>query len=200
MSARTKKDPLTVRTPGGQKGVQTADSLSNFRPNEINDLASSDTLNTVDTPCAIPRMPSIVDIGRWVMALNKTHDQLDDEAIGVRRVKATGTYARERELARAMTLASERGRALRDLALSLPPRSIGDVAVQLVYAWHEVDSLEASELEEEHARRTLRRIRRVLLGGLPIAIAAAGISAEDITFASDERFSRDEFPDLGDGA
>jgi hypothetical protein len=197
MTVRAKKGLHTVKTLSGKEGVQTADSLAVEKGVGI---AEEKGVNTVDTPCTIPRMPSIVDIGRWVMALNKTHDQLDDEAVGVRRIKATGTHARERELARAMTLASERGRALRDLALTLPPRSIGDVAVQLAYAWHEVNSLEASELDEEHARRTLVQVRRVLLGGLPIAIAAAGIAMEDITFASDERFSRDESPDLGDGA
>jgi hypothetical protein len=211
MTARTKKGLHTVKTPSTKKGVRTPDSLAvekvvtnsdierNFRPNEINDLVSAigDTLNTVEAPCAIPRMPSILEMGKLIRAICDAHHRADEEETALHNTQ--GTAAQSSVLKRIKELASDREDALTDLAMCLPAVSVGDAAVHIVMAKSLAEDLENNDYEDFYKYQKLRQLNRLLASAMPIVAEAAGVSVMEIGGEWMAGVKERLFPELGGG-
>ncbi|WP_284946713.1 hypothetical protein [Acidisoma cladoniae] len=197
MTARTKKGLHTVKTPSDKEGIGFTDNRRNFRPNEINGLPSVDTLNTVEAPCAIPRMPSILEMGKLIRAICDAHHRADEEETALHNTQ--GTAAQSSVLTRIKELASDREDALTDLAMCLPAVSVGDAAVHIVMAKSLAEDLENNDYEDFYKYQKLRQLNRLLASAMPIVAEAAGVSVMEIGGEWMAGVKERLFPELGGG-
>lgn len=78
------------------------------------------------------------------------------------------------------SFAYERKDAINDLIMTMPPQTAADVVVQLGIALNRIRLVEYNASTEAELTAVLARVRRVMLGALPVLAREAGI---DLTMA-----------------
>ncbi len=156
--------------------------------------ASKNDTAQADAPCADSRegllksegglepLPSILDLGRRIVALSKHLERLSEEEANLPE-PGPGTpqeqYFRRHELEAAKTICYDREDALADLALGLRPRTMADAAVLLALGWRQHVSLDRTDPDAFDTKRMNRQIQHALLSSLSIVAPAAGIAPND---------------------
>lgn len=128
-----------------------------------------------------PPLPSILDLGRLAVAIGKATIPADESRFPSPEEK------------RALSLLWERKDTLERLLMALPPTSVADVLVQIGVGAGQLWHLKAQEHSPDEREKVLQRIRRALLGALPVLAAAAGVDLveaceEDMVYASKSAF------------
>lgn len=157
------------------------------RPNSQAAGRHSQAPGSVVTQLAPPApFPSILDMGR--------HSVIADDAAAVATDMLDPTDSLDDQPL--VAFAYERKDAIDDLIMTMPPQTTGDVLVQVGIALHRIQFMEDFENTEAQRDAVLARVRRVMLGALPVLAREAGI---DLTAACGSWIAgacEGAFPDL----
>lgn len=141
----------------------------------------SEATNDTATPSAASAtvLPSILQLGRLIQAIDQRAAYYDE----VHNDRSNGCSEKS-DAGVGFNLAMDRQTALGDLAMTMRPQSLGDVAVQLYLGFLEIDFLQVHELDSSEIERRVAKLRRLVAGMLPAVATAAGIALAEVCGAA----------------
>jgi hypothetical protein len=150
---------------------------------------------------ALPPLPSVLDLGRHIVRLSNTSEELDRARIELKRQQLDGRdeCRRDRHLKEIKGRSFERECLLVDVALGMRAHTLGDVAVMLGLAWRVLDLEAHSEFDEESFQKAAKQIQHALLTSLDVVAKEAGIDLAETIGPQTQGFIDREHADLGDG-
>lgn len=137
----------------------------------------SQAVNDTTTPDAASAtvLPSILEIGRLIQAIDLRAGHYDE----VHNDRSKG-HPEKLDAGVGFNLAMDRQTALSDLAMTMIPQSLGDVAVQLYLGFLEIDFLQAHDLDSDEIERRVTKLRRLVAGMLPVVATAPQITLAEV--------------------
>lgn len=110
-------------------------------------------------------LPTIEALGRYARQLSDAHDALD-------------VAGKDKEAARVLTFWRED--AVKELALTLQPRTMADAVVTLYLVMNELGNLHGCKFSKHDEELRLAKVRRALVGLLSAVIKASSVIADEL--------------------
>jgi hypothetical protein len=136
-----------------------------------------------------PTLPSIIDLALHAGAVTATYQRLYDVA-----------GMRDRYADKGLGLGTDHEHKVHELIMTMRARNLADVAAQLFAAYVVVDGMEGGGMSEQEYQSDILKLRRVILGSLPVVAEAAGVELSALGGDYVAKFADNEFPPLREDA